>query len=345
MAEARRTLVKSPPELWAEISDPGCLAKHLGAFGEIRITRVEPETAVAWEGDRARGTVELEASGWGTKVRLTAETVEVEEPPAAPPEPVAVAEPEPPAAAPPENSPEPPPPAAAPTPEPLAEATPEPPGELQPPPAAPTPEPLAEATPEPAAEPEPPAFDEPTAEQPPVDGPRKRRGFFARLFGRRTELRVTTVPAPPPGPGEEPPSVDAAARVEKEAAAVGEPAAAEHPAPAEKPGAATEERAAAEHPAPVEEPRAVKEAPTIEERAAVEEPAAAAEQPARTDESSAAEEPAAGGASPPAEGAPVVEPERPGEIRVTRLADEEAAEVLNGVLDTLGAAHHRPFSR
>jgi hypothetical protein len=27
------------------------------------------------------------------------------------------------------------------------------------------------------------------------------------------------------------------------------------------------------------------------------------------------------------------------------LAPEEAHAVLNGVLDTLGAAHHRPFSR
>ena len=55
------TLVKSPPELWAELSDPETLARHLGEFGEIRITRTEPETAVAWEGEqrarhrRARG--------------------------------------------------------------------------------------------------------------------------------------------------------------------------------------------------------------------------------------------------------------------------------------------------
>ena len=69
---AQRTLVKSPPELWAEVSDVDALAGHLGAFGEIRITRLEPETTVAWEGDRARGTVELEPSGWGTKVTLTA---------------------------------------------------------------------------------------------------------------------------------------------------------------------------------------------------------------------------------------------------------------------------------
>src|SRR5947207_2959776 len=70
--EASRTLVKSPPELWAECSDAASLARHLGQFGEIRITRLEPETAVAWEGERASGTVRLEPSGWGTRVVLTA---------------------------------------------------------------------------------------------------------------------------------------------------------------------------------------------------------------------------------------------------------------------------------
>src|SRR4051812_30908891 len=70
---AQRTLVKSPPELWAEVSALEALARHLGKFGEIRIPRLEPETTVAWEGDRARGTVQLEPSGWGTKVTLTAE--------------------------------------------------------------------------------------------------------------------------------------------------------------------------------------------------------------------------------------------------------------------------------
>lgn len=69
---AQRTLVKSPPELWAEISDVEALARHLGAFGDIRITRMVPETAVSWEGDIARGTVELSAAGWGTKVTLRA---------------------------------------------------------------------------------------------------------------------------------------------------------------------------------------------------------------------------------------------------------------------------------
>jgi hypothetical protein len=70
--EASRTLVKSPPELWAECSDAASLARHLAQFGEIRITRLEPETAVVWEGEHASGTVRLEPSGWGTRVILTA---------------------------------------------------------------------------------------------------------------------------------------------------------------------------------------------------------------------------------------------------------------------------------
>jgi hypothetical protein len=70
--EASRTLVKSPPELWAECSEAGSLARHLGEFGEITITRLEPETAVAWEGEHVSGTVRIEPSGWGTRVTLTA---------------------------------------------------------------------------------------------------------------------------------------------------------------------------------------------------------------------------------------------------------------------------------
>jgi hypothetical protein len=70
---AQRTLVKSPPELWAQLSDPVSLSRHLGEFGEIRITRVVPEQTVAWEGERASGTVELSSSGWGTKVTLVAQ--------------------------------------------------------------------------------------------------------------------------------------------------------------------------------------------------------------------------------------------------------------------------------
>jgi hypothetical protein len=79
--EAKRTLVKSPPELWAELSDMSALARHLGEFGEIRITRTEPESVVEWEGDLASGSVRLEPSGWGTKVTLTALPVMGDPPP------------------------------------------------------------------------------------------------------------------------------------------------------------------------------------------------------------------------------------------------------------------------
>ncbi len=70
--QASRTLVKSAPELWEVCSDPDSLGRHLQAFGEIRITRVEPESTVAWEGERVSGTVRIEPSGWGTRVTLTA---------------------------------------------------------------------------------------------------------------------------------------------------------------------------------------------------------------------------------------------------------------------------------
>jgi hypothetical protein len=71
-SEVERTLVKSPPELWTELSNPDALARHLGEFGEIRITRVEPEHEVAWEAGDTAGTVRIKPSGWGTKVTLTA---------------------------------------------------------------------------------------------------------------------------------------------------------------------------------------------------------------------------------------------------------------------------------
>lgn len=87
---AKRTLVKSPPELWSELSEVERLARHLDAFGEIKITKLEPERTVAWEGEGASGTVSIEPSGWGTKVVLTA-TIEGEEP-APEPEPEGVPE-------------------------------------------------------------------------------------------------------------------------------------------------------------------------------------------------------------------------------------------------------------
>ena len=119
--EASRTLVKSPPELWAECSEAASLARHLGEFGEIRITKLEPETAVAWEGSAASGTVRLEPAGWGTKVILTAEEKEGVAATAAP-ELVVLEAPEP------EPEPEPvaPEPAAARSPSPSSRSSPRP---------------------------------------------------------------------------------------------------------------------------------------------------------------------------------------------------------------------------
>jgi len=157
----RRTLVKSPPELWAELSEVEGLARHLGEFGEIKITRAEPERTVAWEGENASGTVELEPTGWVTKVTITAA---VEEP--APAES--------------DDQPEPKPDdgarAAGPDTEPVA---------AEPDPVAAEPESTSvepEPTPgEPDAgpfDPEPDPFDPEPASEP------KRRGFFARWLFR-----------------------------------------------------------------------------------------------------------------------------------------------------------------
>jgi hypothetical protein len=80
---AQRTLVKSPPELWSELSEVETLARHLAELGEIKITKVEPETTVAWEGEQISGTVQLEQAGWGTKVTFNATVPEPEPPPVA----------------------------------------------------------------------------------------------------------------------------------------------------------------------------------------------------------------------------------------------------------------------
>ncbi|MGB1582706.1 MAG: hypothetical protein ACPHCI_02840, partial [Solirubrobacterales bacterium] len=71
------------------------LAELLGDDA-IEITRSEPETTIEWQGESANGTIEISASGWGTKVRLTAETAATQPPtPVAAPEPQTVDEVEP----------------------------------------------------------------------------------------------------------------------------------------------------------------------------------------------------------------------------------------------------------
>jgi hypothetical protein len=161
--EVQRTLVKSPPELWTELSSPEALARHLGDFGEIRITKTEPETKVEWEAEEASGVVQLKQSGWGTKVTLsvTRTPATPEQPPA--PEPVIAAEPE-------------------------AEADPEP-------------EALVEPTPEPEQEQEqePVVIVEVEPESEPLPEAEPQLGFFARLFRKRKAKHVTVVePTPEP---------------------------------------------------------------------------------------------------------------------------------------------------
>ncbi len=198
--EASRTLVKSGPELWSECSDAAALARHLGQFGEIRITKLEPETSVAWEGEQVSGTVRFEPSGWGTRVILTARSAgwpgvpevavpevavpEVAVPEVAVPE-VAVPEVAVPEVAVPESLADQPPPPV----------DPDPPGPEFPEPEVPEPQP-----PEPDPEPLPPAAAEATH-------PSRARGLMARLArmfrapeGQASMTSAAPGPLAPPGP-------------------------------------------------------------------------------------------------------------------------------------------------
>jgi len=67
--EVQRTLVKSPPELWAELSDPASLARHLGELGDVRITRTEPEKTVEWQAEKTSGTVQIKHRLIGIRAR------------------------------------------------------------------------------------------------------------------------------------------------------------------------------------------------------------------------------------------------------------------------------------
>lgn len=70
--EVSRTLVKSPPELWAELEGE----RLKDALGDATIRPTDPERELAWEADGAAGIARLEPSSWGTKVTLTAEVEE-----------------------------------------------------------------------------------------------------------------------------------------------------------------------------------------------------------------------------------------------------------------------------
>ncbi len=272
---AERRLVKSPPELWAELSEPERLAKHLGAFGEIRITKVEPESSVDWEGEHASGSVWIDPSGWGTKVRLKAM---LPEPPAgepAPAEPVTDSAAAPPAPKPPGVEPE-----AEPAPEPEAE---------------PAPEAVAEPAPRPQNEPAPVEHASPEAPEanPGPPGRPSRRGLFARWI-RAYRGRRDAAPQRDPEPDPKP--------------ALTEP-----------------------EPSPVEvdpDPAEPAPAPVAEEQVPSE--------PESTPEPDS---------EPKSEPTPEAEAESEPEAEPSGIDPETAQVVLDEVLDNLGAAHHRPFSR
>jgi hypothetical protein len=311
---AKRTLVKSPPELWEELSEVERLAKHLGAFGEITITKLEPEHTVAWEGEHASGTVSIEPSGWGTKVTLRAELPEPE------PEPEPEPDPEPAAAAPPEEA--------------QHIAGPSVPFRVEPEPEA-EPDPIAAAPieeaqhigntsgrfrVEPAVE-----RDEEVGEEASGEVPEEvaRRGFWGWLFRRRTEaVAEPRTEAEPAAAGPRPIATDAESEpIAAEVIAEAEPVIAEAESViAESEPAEAEPIAAEAHSEPVVEPRAEPE--PIVEPPAEPEPVVAEDEPEP--------EPTAAGPQPAADSA---------------LDPERARVILDEALDTLGAAHHRPFSR
>jgi hypothetical protein len=335
-SEVQRTLVKSPPELWAEISDPESLARHLGEFGEIRITRVQPEQKVEWEADDAHGSVVIKPSGWGTKVKLT---VTRQLPP--PGDADAPADAEPGAA---EDDVESKPDATA-------DASAQSELDIQPaaaihfdaelhPEAGAQPDPLdallddelppADAEPADAASAEAEHDEAQPAGEPPHDvepAREPRRGFFARLFGHRRTAR--------PKPRE---AFEAAALV----TGGGD-------APAES--SSHDDRALAG------DELADKPARPFEEAAASPELALASElqpsaEPADEHDAQSAAAHEAGAEAASAGGEPVAEAVDEPAVDIAaelRAAEEAAAEqvtaVLSGVLDRLGAAHHRPFSR
>jgi hypothetical protein len=69
--EFERTLVKSPPELWDELASEQALGRWLG---QVRVSSKDPPHRLEWDSDVARGVIELEASGWGTKIRAHGHT-------------------------------------------------------------------------------------------------------------------------------------------------------------------------------------------------------------------------------------------------------------------------------
>jgi hypothetical protein len=82
-SKAKRTLVKSAPELWELADDPGRMQAWMagltgsGAPATVEVVEREPGRVLAWRatdpGAETRIAIELAESGFGTAVNITAE--------------------------------------------------------------------------------------------------------------------------------------------------------------------------------------------------------------------------------------------------------------------------------
>ena len=81
-SKAKRTLVKSAPELWELADDPARMQSRMsdlvgGGPVLVEVTDRDPERALAWRsaqpGADGRISIELAESGFGTAVRITAQ--------------------------------------------------------------------------------------------------------------------------------------------------------------------------------------------------------------------------------------------------------------------------------
>jgi hypothetical protein len=80
MKTASRTLVKSPPEVWEQLDHPGrmegLMSALVGHAADVQVYEREEESRLAWKEvpDGARIDVKIAEKGWGTNVRVSAET-------------------------------------------------------------------------------------------------------------------------------------------------------------------------------------------------------------------------------------------------------------------------------
>jgi hypothetical protein len=326
-SEVQRTLVKSPPELWSELSDPEALARHLGELGEIKITRTEPEKLVEWEAKGTTGTVAIKASAWGTKVTLT---VHHEPPAPAVAEPSAEAGPVSGTAEAVSADPKPAPATeaarrAAGWPDARGNAGPAIESDLR---AAEADAPISDHAPwhleEAAHTLQPGSAGElqPETEPAPQES---RRGFFARLFGSRRK-RANTVVTETREPAD---LATDQLQMAQPVADVPDPATVSQPEEIADTDAAPD-TLAPEAAVEVTQPVTVAE-PQPDDSAAVDAEAEGAEAETTPDPE-------------PASTAESVD--LAAELKAAEeIAAEQVKAVLTGVLDRLGAAHHRPFSR